>query len=93
MTFTLADFDRIAKHVWTEPKFVAEVEWHGEYGLAAQLGRQAAPQMEQIARGEQPTPNVEVTLAFHEPPDFDWWEPRHDQPWRRQAARDRGEAA
>jgi hypothetical protein len=31
----------------------------------------------------------EVTVEFHEMPDFDWWEPRHDQPWRRQDARRR----
>lgn len=39
------------KHVWTEPKFVAETN-----GL----------------------------------PDADWWEPRYDQPWRRQMVRDYG---
>lgn len=27
----------------------------------------------------------------YEPIDFDWYEPRFDQPWRRQVARDRAE--
>lgn len=91
---SLGDFDRILRHIWSEPKFVAEVEYmnlpnHLSNQLAAQWPR--TEMAHYIATGKHADP--ERTITFEAPPepiDFDWWEPRYDQPWRRQAARDRG---
>jgi hypothetical protein len=57
---TVDRLEKTIKHVWLEPKRVAQVE--------------------------APAPWFD---AEAEAIDFDWWEPRYDQPWRRQYARDR----
>ena len=87
----MSRYAEIVKHVWTEPKGRAQVEWYRENNpmrqLEEQLGRAA---LEQFADGGGwRDPEARVTITLCEPPDWDWWEPRHDQPWRRQAARDR----
>jgi hypothetical protein len=87
----LSRFGVIAKHVYTEPRFKAEAEWLHEFGVAAQLGRQV-PREEMVgfvAGHGWENPDREIVLEMHEPPDWDWWEPRHDQPWRRKQSRDR----
>lgn len=86
---SLETFGRAVKLVFGDPKFRAQIEWMQQYGLCAQLERQwPREEMEDYATtGQHPNPARGVRLAFHEMPDFDWWEPRHDQPWRRQNAR------
>ena len=90
------EFDRVLRHVWSEPKFVAQVEWMKDHpGIVGQMMEQGVSrsEIEGYIDGEGwEHPDREVTLVVHEMPNFDWWEPRHDQPWRRQAARDRGES-
>lgn len=71
------------------------MEWMNEHPdpisqMFAQLGSRPAS----IADGDveawlREVQDETVSVEFHEMPDFDWWEPRHDQPWRRQQARDR----
>jgi hypothetical protein len=87
----LENFNTIMRHVYTEPRFRAKVEWHSEYGIGAQLHRQV-PRAEMkafVAGHGWQNPDREVSLVRYEEPDWDWWEPRHDQLWRRQAARQR----
>jgi hypothetical protein len=82
----------IAKHVWTEPKFVAQIEWGRDHpSLAAQLmGQVPRKELEEyVDTGQHPNPDRRVSFVMYDEPDWDWWEPRYDQPWRRQAARDR----
>lgn len=87
------NYATIIKHVWTEPKSVAQWEWLLENdGYANQLSQQVNRHaMQQFVDGDG-WPEPEQRIAFHKPmmvePDWDWWEPRHDQPWRRTSARD-----
>jgi hypothetical protein len=90
----MSDRDRMArviKHIWTEPRFLAEFEWlNGSDSISQQLERQVGRgAMETyVATGHWPDPDQEVTLVMpDEPPDWDWWEPTTR--WRRIAARDR----
>lgn len=77
----------VIKHVWSEPRFVAWVEWHSEHPslarqMADQLGRGA---MEQFAAGNGwPDPDAEVAFIEYDEPDWDWWEPTSE--WRRKDA-------
>jgi hypothetical protein len=91
MSVSVESASRIIRHVWTEPRFRTEVEWHNEVGLNIQLQQQLGRvAMEQFADGDGwPDSEKEVTLTFHEMPDWDWWEPRYDSPGRRLASRDR----
>ena len=89
----LEQMNAVVKHVWTEPKFVAQVKWRAlqpslSQQLEAQVGRSA---MERFAAGGGwPEPDRVVSFVLpDEEPDWDWWEPRHDQLWRREAARAR----
>ena len=81
--------------VWSEPKFVAQVKWHEMHPdpiqqIFAQLGSLPASKSGgSIASWLHKHADETVTVQLHEPPDWDWWEPRHDQPWRRKQARDR----
>lgn len=90
-----SEFGRVAKHVYTEPKFVAQVQWMHEHPnpvqqIFNQLGSQPLSKSDEDVRDWlEANADRRVTVEIHEMPDFDWWEPRHDQPWRRQAARDR----
>lgn len=82
--------NRIMKHAWLEPKFVAQVEWMADHpGLSMQIEQQVGrAAMEQYAAGGGwPDPDAAVTFVIHEEPDWDWWEPTSE--WRRLAARDR----
>lgn len=83
----------IMKHVWSDPKHRALIDYMYDYPSPIQQILGQVPREEQGAfvRGEGwANPDRIVSFAEVEPmPDFDWWEPRHDQPWRRQAARDR----
>lgn len=84
-------FTRVLKHVWSDPKFVAEMEWFRDHPnpmqqVFAQLGSRPGSNVGDWLRE---VADEEVYILIHEPPDFDWWEPRHDQPWRRGQARDR----
>jgi hypothetical protein len=89
------EFDRVAKHVFSEPKFVAQFEYLRDYPNPMQqiLGQIPREAVEGFIDGEawpEGVANQTVTAVdFGETPDWDWWEPRHDQPWRRQAHRDR----
>lgn len=92
----LAAFNRIVKHVYTEPKLVAVVEFMRDYPspiqqMLGQVGSRPASYADEDVRAWlESVADVEVSVTLPpERPDFDWWEPRHDQPWRRQAARDR----
>lgn len=84
-------FNDVLRHVWCEPRFVAEMEWSREYSVGAQMmGQVPRHEVEQFVDGEGwENPDRTITIEFHEPPDFDWWEPT--SAWRRKAARDRGE--
>jgi hypothetical protein len=88
---TVKSFRDAARFVFTEPKFVAQLEWHRKYGLGGQLEEQwPRDEMEAFAAtGQHPHPERRVRLVLNEMPDFDWWEPRYDQSWRRQDARRR----
>ena len=88
----LATASAVIRHVWTEPKFVAQVHWARDQPslfeqIMAQVGRSAVEQY--AAGGDWPNPDTLVHVEVRKEPDWDWWEPRHDQPWRRQQARDR----
>ena len=92
MSARVASFEAVAKHVYTEPKFVARIEWGRDHpSLAAQLmgqvGRGALEQY--VATGKHANPDQQIVFVKYDEPDWDWWEPRYDQPWRRQVARDR----
>lgn len=88
-------FNTVLKHVWTEPKFRAQVEYFHDYPSPVQqmLGQIPRHVLEDFAAGEGwPDDVAEQEVSFVEQPqmpDFDWWEPRHDQPWRREQARAR----
>lgn len=79
----------IARHVWTEPRRVAEMAWDAKYSLGSQLMRQIPrEEAEAFVDGEGwAEPDRVITIDVYERPDFAWWEPRHDAPWRRQQAR------
>jgi hypothetical protein len=62
-----------------DPRFVAQSKWMSGYGLACQF----------IHALESHGPEGTVTLVKHEEPDWQWWEPRYDQPFRRVQARER----
>jgi hypothetical protein len=85
----MKSFTRAINLVFHDPKFEAAIEWHREYGIPAQLQRQwGRDDMAQyVNTGQHVRPDHSVTLYAEEIPDFDWWEPRHDQPWRRQNTR------
>lgn len=91
----LEEFDVIVKHCWSEPKFVAKVQWMGEHPdpvsqIFAQLGSQPVSKREgDVYRWLEDVADETVSVMIHEEPDWDWWEPRHDQLWRRAATRDR----
>ena len=91
----LEDLDRVLKHVWLEPKFKATMEWYDTHPdpvsqMFAQVGsRPASKDDEEVGAWLRNHADETVTVELHEPPDFDWWEPRHDQPWRRKQTRDR----
>jgi len=84
-------FDRVLRRIWCEPKFVARIKWLNEYSVNAQLHAQVPrAEMEAFVRGEGwVNPDRPISFVVHEEPDWNWWEPRYDQPWRRQQARDR----
>lgn len=93
---TAASIGAVIKHVWTEPKAVAKIHWM-EYQrehapslmdqIFAQVGYGAAEQF--ASGGGWPDPDQRITLVRYdlEEPDWDWWEPRHDQLWRRTTMR------
>lgn len=88
----LQRFDRIMMQaVFGDPKCRAQVEWLSEYGFSAQLEQQwPRHEMEAyVATGEHLNPTRRLSLTLQEPPDFDWWEPRYDQPGRREQTRRR----
>lgn len=62
-----------------DPKCVAINEWQLQYGLVCQLARLFE------THGPDDGP---VTLIDTEQPDWDWWEPRPDLPYRREQARE-----
>jgi hypothetical protein len=62
-----------------DPKYVVINEWQGQYGIPCQLARLL----------ETYGPEDVVSLSVHEEPDWSWWEPRYDLPYRRQQARER----
>lgn len=81
----------IIRHVWSDPRRVAEIEWmdlHPGPGfqIEEQVGREA---MEQFAAGGGwPDPDARITIVMPpDPPDWDWWEPTTR--WRREQARGR----
>lgn len=79
----------ILKHVYTEPRFVAEIEWSRRFSLSAQLmGQVPREELEEyVDTGQHPNPDRTITFVHYEEPDWDWWEPTTR--WRRIAARDR----
>lgn len=82
----------ILKHTYSEPKFKASIEWGKDHpSLAAQLmGRVGRAALEEyVETGQHPNPEQRVSFVRYEEPDWDWWEPRHDQLWRRKQARHR----
>lgn len=83
--------DLVIRHCWSEPKAVAQIEWWDDHPpFASQLMDQVGWQADGFLSGRGwVDPNQEVTLVQYEEPDWDWWEPRHDQPWRRQEFRSR----
>jgi hypothetical protein len=91
----LAGLNRVLKHVYSEPKFVAQVEWwhlHPDpiQQALAIVGRDAAEQYIEGHGWPEGVAEMEISVTMPpEEPDWDWWEPRHDQPWRREQARDR----
>lgn len=87
----LAAMNNVLKCVYSEPKFRAQIEWHAEYSAGAQLHRQV-PRLElehYVATGQHPNPQRRVEIVLYAEPEWDWWEPRYDQPGRREAARRR----
>jgi hypothetical protein len=92
------EMNRVLKHVYGEPKFVAQVQYWKECpSPAAQIfGAIPRPVLDDFVAGRgwpEDVANRQVSFVQYEQIDFNWWEPRHDAPWRRQDARNRGEAA
>lgn len=92
MSKRMTNLNIILKHTYSEPKFNAWIEWGEDHpSLARQLmdqvGRPALD--EYVETGQHPNPEQRVSFVRYEEPDWDWWEPRHDQPWRRKQARHR----
>jgi len=89
----LSEYDKTIQHVFGEEKSRAIFEYMSDYPspmqqMLEQVGRAAAEQYADT--GEWPDPDQRVSVVIQdERPDFDWWEPRHDAPWRRQYHRDR----
>lgn len=86
---TVASFSKVCRVVFTDPKCLAQLEWHREYGFSAQLEQQV-PRDEletYVATGQHPNPDRRVSFVLNEMPDFDWWEPRYDQPGGREQTR------
>ena len=74
----------IIKHVWSEPRFVAWVQWHEQHpGLSRQLEDQMGyDAMRYYAETGQHLPGVaEQTVEFirYDEPDWDWWEPTSER--------------
>ena len=86
------EISRVIKHVWSDPRFLAWIEWHdGHPSLARQLEEQMGRDgMRHYAQTGQHLPGVaDQTVEFirYEEPDWDWWEPTSE--WRRKDARSR----
>lgn len=79
----------VMRHVWTEPRFAAEVEWSRRFSLSSQMfGQVPRDELEEyVDTGQHRNPDRVITLVQYEEPDWDWWEPTTR--WRREAARDR----
>lgn len=79
----------IARHVWTEPRAKAYIEWSSRYSLSSQfMGQVPRGELDgYVDTGQHRNPDRTVTLVQYEEPDWDWWEPTTQ--WRREAARDR----
>ena len=88
---TLERADAIICCYMLDPKYVAINEWMGQYGIISQLcGQWPRDEMEAfVGTGEHLNPDREMKLVVHEQPDWDWWEPRYDSPYRREQARER----
>lgn len=88
MNFT-STLNTVMKHVWTEPRAAAQINWHSEYGIGAQLmGQVPRDELEAyVDTGQHQNPGRVISIVIHEEPDWDWWEPTTR--WRREAARER----
>lgn len=94
----MATLNSVLKHVYSEPKFVAQVQFWNECPTPMQqiFGSIPRPVVKDYIDGKgwpEHIANQTVSYVEYEQIDFDWWEPRHDAPWRRQDARNRGESA
>lgn len=77
MTTSVEYFDKQIVCYMLDPKAVVQNEWFLKYGSACQLARA-------IESGQKT-----ISIEMHEMPNFDWWEPRYDNPSRRVHARER----
>lgn len=92
MSRRMRNLNTIIKHVYTEPKTVAQIQWSADHpSVGMQLEQQVGWHNLQhyVATGQHPDPDIRVSIVQYDEPDWDWWEPRYDQPWRREQARDR----
>lgn len=84
-------YEEILRHVWLEPRSLAQSEWSKQNNPFEFLREIPRAEVKAFVEGKgwsEKTGKKTVQITLRKEPDWAWWEPRYDQPWRRETMRD-----